>query len=374
MIVKRTSAALGRLLIAFGILALPLSALATKAEAASPKLNKVIEEAKKEGVLNIQWVGGQWEGGAGLREMVEAMNNRYGTNIKAQYTPGPTFSPMLQKLIQERQAGRPASSDIYLGTANHIATGTKAGTFRRLDWNSILERPAPPDANMDRVAPEGAAVAMASRIAGIPYNTNLVKAEDIPNSIEQVFKPKWKGQIAAHPGATGLYQFAVPDMLGYEYMKKYTERLARQIGGLLECGDIERIASGEFAMLVFDCGQDMTVRHMRRGAPVGHVVPREVARINIVYFAVPEHARHPNTGILLINFLHTEEGQKLQWKIGARDLHIYPEAQTRVPVQRVVAEKGKLALDTVQRELEIGHEKVSRIRDEFVKILKESGR
>jgi hypothetical protein len=44
------------------------------------------------------------------------------------------------------------------------------------------------------------------------------------------------------------------------------------------------------------------------------------------------------------------------------DLHIYPEANTRKPVQRVVDAPGKLALDTVERELSLGHEEVNRIR------------
>jgi hypothetical protein len=40
----------------------------------------------------------------------------------------------------------------------------------------------------------------------------------------------------------------------------------------------------------------------------------------------------------------------------------------------VVEARGKLALDSVERELALGHEEVNRIRDEFVKILKERGK
>lgn len=209
---------------------------------------------------------------------------------------------------------------------------------------------------------------------GITSNTNLVKGDDVPDSMEDVFKPKWKGRIASTPFATGLYQFAMQDMLGYEYMKKYTQRLARQIGGLISCNVVERVASGEFAMLVFDCGHDDAVRYKRRGAPVDSTPVKEIARINITYFGIPEHAQHPNTGILFSNFLNTEEGQKLQWKLAGHDLHIYPEAQTRKPVEKVIKARGKLVIDTVQREIELGHEGINKIRDEFIKILKEGGR
>lgn len=348
--------------------------LPAKSVARSPALEKVMEGAKKEGVLTIQWSAGRLGGDAGLRTLLESMNKRYGTNIKLQFTPGPDFPTMLNKLTQEKLSGQPASSDIFIGTANHISKGTENGMLKRLDWNEILERPAPADANIDRVAPKGAAIAIASRLVGIPYNTKLVREEDIPDSIEDVFKPKWKGKIASTPYATGLYQFAAPDMLGYEYMKAYTQRLARQIAGLMSCNEIERIGSGEFAMLVFDCGHDDALRYKRRGAPVDHVVPKEIARINITYFGVPEHARHPNAAILFTNFLHTEEGQKLEWKLAGHDLHIYPEAETRKPVMRVVSARGKLALDTVQRELELGHDFFNKVLAEFTKILKEGGR
>jgi iron(III) transport system substrate-binding protein len=342
--------------------------------AASPALERIIEGAKKEGTLTLQWSAGRLGGDAALKTMIEAMNKNYGTNVKLQFTPGPDFPTMLNKLTQEKAAGQRSSSDIFLGSSNHIAEGLENGMLKKMDWGSILERPAPADANFSRVATKGAGVAIASRVVGITYNSNLVKGDDIPNSMEDVFKSKWKGKIASTPFATGLYQFAAKDMLGYEYMKAYTQRLAKHIGGLFSCNVIERIASGEFAMLVFDCGHDDALRYQRRGAPVASLSPKEIARINIIYFGVPEHAQHPNAGALFTNFLHTQEGQNLQWKLAGHDLHIYPEAQTRKPVQKVVEARGKLAIDTVEREFALGHEDLNRIRDEFVKILKEGGR
>ena len=337
-------------------------------------LQKSIEEAKKEGTLKLQWLGGRLDGDAGLRPMVAALNKMYGTNLKLQYTPGPDFPTMLNKITQEKAAGVPSSTDINLMTSNHVAEGTKNGVMRKMDWGSILERPAPSDANVNRIAPEGTAVLIASRVVGITFNSNLVKGDDIPDAMEEVFKPKWKGKIAATPFATGLYQFAAKDMLGYEYMKNYTVRLAQHIGGLIACNAVDRVSSGEFAMMVFDCGHDDAYRYQKRGAPVGHVTPKEIARINLLYMGVPVHAEHPNAAALFINFMNTREGQALQWEHARHDLHIYPEANTRKPVQRVVDARGKLALDSVERELSLGHEEVNRIRDEFVKILKERGK
>jgi iron(III) transport system substrate-binding protein len=355
------------------VAALPFEKAAV-AQARSAALEKVTEGAKKEGVLKIQWLGGRLDGDAGLRPMVASMNKMYGTNLNLQYTPGPDFPTMLNKITQEKAAGVPSSTDINLMTSNHVAEGIKTSVLRKMDWAAILERPAPPDTNVNRIAPESAAVMIASRVVGITYNSNLVKGEDIPDSMEDVFKPKWKGKIASTPFATGLYQFAAKDMLGYEYMKKYTQRLAKQVGGLITCNAVDRIASGEFAMMVFDCGHDDALRYQKRGGPVGHAVPKEIARINLLYMGVPMHAEHPNAAALFINFMHTREGQVLQWEHARHDLHIYPEANTRKAVQRVVDARGKLALDTVEREFEVGHDFFNRVKDEFVKILKEGGR
>lgn len=345
-----------------------------EAQARSPALEKVIEGAKKEGVLKIQWLAGRLDGEAGMRPMIAAMNKRYGTNVKLQFTPGPDFPTMLNKISQEKTAGLPSSTDISLMAASHTAEGLKTGLLIKLDWGSILERPAPSDANVNRIAPEGVAVMIASRVIGITYNTNLVKGDDIPVSIEDVFKPKWKGKIVSTPFGVGLTQFAAKDLLGYEYMKNYTQRFARQVGGLTACSNVDRVSSGEFTMMAFDCGQDDTLRYQKRGAPLGHAIIKEVAATVQLHMGVPMHAQHPNAAILFINFMSTVEGQALQWDHARHDLHIYPEAHTRKALQKVAEAHGKFGIGTVERELMLGLEETNRIRVEFQKILKEGGR
>lgn len=346
----------------------------SQALAQSPALRKIVEGAKSEGSLKLQWLAGRLDGEAGLRPMIAAMNKKYGTNVKLQYTPGPDFPTMLNKITQEKAAGLPSSTDISLMAASHTAEGLKIGLLRKLDWGSILERAAPSDANINRVAPEGVAVMIASRVIGITYNTNLVKGEDTPVSMEDVFKPKWKGKIVSTPFGVGLTQFAAKDLLGYEYMKNYTQRLARHIGGLTACSNVDRVSSGEFAMMVFDCGQDDTLRYQKRGAPLGHATVKEVAATIQLHMGIPVHAQHPNAAALFINFMSTQEGQALQWEHARHDLHVYPEAHTRRPLQRVAEAHGKFGIGTVERELMLGLEETDRIRVEFQKILKDGGR
>jgi ABC-type Fe3+ transport system substrate-binding protein len=162
--------------------------------------------------------------------------------------------------------------------------------------------------------------------------------------------------------------------LGYEYMKNYTQRLASHIGGLTACSNVDRVSSGEFAMMVFDCGQDDTLRYQKRGAPLGHATVKEVAATIQLHMGVPVHAQHPNAAALFINFMSTQEGQALQWEHARHDLHIYAEAHTRRPLQKVAEAHGKFGIGTVERELMLGLVETDRIRVEFQKILKEGGR
>jgi hypothetical protein len=180
MVLRRTFSAAALFLFTLTGLTIFAPLQTVQAQPRSPSLEKVIEGAKKEGTLKIQWLAGRLDGEAGMRPMIAAMNKRYGTNIKLQFTPGPDFPTMLNKISQEKAAGLPSSTDISLMAASHTAEGLKIGLLRKLDWATMLERPAPSDANVNRIAPEGVAVMIASRVIGITYNTNMVKGDEIP--------------------------------------------------------------------------------------------------------------------------------------------------------------------------------------------------
>ena len=327
--------------------------LAGEADARSAALQKVIEGAKKEGVLKVLWTEGHFGGDVGIRAMIDAMNKKYGTNVELQFTQGRSFPANLGRLTQEYKAGLKSSADVFLGSGNHMIAGLKSGFLMKVDWKPLVERPDPPNPVLDRVNPQGVGMAIASRVVGIVYNTNLVKGADVPTSMEDVLKPKWKGQIATTPYVTGFYQFAAPDVFGEKYMTDYVKRLKPQIGGFIGCNSLDKVASGEFAMLIFDCGRDATLRYERRGAPLGHAVPKEIIRDNVIDLGVPANAEHPNVGKLFISFLQTKQGQELLWKYGAYDLEIYPGSHSYKLVQefRKKYPKAKFILSTAQRTL-----------------------
>ncbi len=352
MLPKQRFSALTHMLGAMGALFF-LSAFLLPGDAAarSAALEKVIEGAKKEGVLKLLWTEGHFGGDVGIGEMVREINKKYGTSIKLQFTQGRSFPGNLGRLTQEYKAKQKSSTDAFLGSGGHMSAGLSSGMLMKIDWNGLVERPAPANAVLDRVNPGGVGMAVASRVVGIVYNTKLVKGADIPKSIEDVLKPKWKGQVAVTPYITGFYQFSAPDLLGEKFMTSYVTRLKPSVGGFIGCNSLDKVASGQFAFLIFDCGRDATVRYQRRGAPLAHIVPKEIVRDNVINLGVPVNAENPNVGKLFINFVHTKQGQDLLWKHGAYDLEIYPESRSRKVVNkfRKANPKAIFILSTVQR-------------------------
>lgn len=333
-----------------GIIAMLFTAVAVETlhAASATSLAQLIEGAKKEGIIRGQWSQNSFGGAQGLTELVAGMNKKYGLNLKSQFTPGPDMQRLMLRLAQEAAAGQPASTDLYMGNSQAIFDGMKANVLKPTEWTGILPRKIPSESGFDPIAPQGVAIAFATTVVGILYNTDLVKGDDIPQSLEDVLKPKWKGKIASTPYAAGFRELAMPGLLGREYVIDYTKKLSRQIGGLLRCGEAERFTSGEFLMLVLTCGGNDVNVLQATGAPIAHTVVKEGTVLHIRYAGVPKHSQSPNAGALLAAYLHTPEAQALLWREDGLDLHLYPESKMKKDVEKVRAAGGKIALNTPQ--------------------------
>jgi ABC-type Fe3+ transport system substrate-binding protein len=340
--------------------------------AQASKLAEIINGARKEKVIRGQWSENSFGGSAGLGEIVAGMNKKWRLNLKGQFTPGPDMQRLMLRIAQEAAAGQPASTDVYLGNAQAMLAAMKANVLKSVDWKIVLDRKIPAEPRFDPIGPGGVYVAFATTVMGIQYNSKFVVGDDIPRGLEDVLHPKWKGKIASTPYAAGLREFAMPDLLGREYIVDFTKRLSKQIAGLIRCGEAERITSGEFLMLVMSCGGNDTVVLGRTGAPIGHMVLREGTVLHMRYGGVPRNSRSPNAGALLAAYLHTPEGQALLWKYDGMDLHLYPKSNMKKEVDRVRARGGKVMVNSPQW---LSSQKdYQKTQKELEKILREGGK
>jgi iron(III) transport system substrate-binding protein len=289
----------------------------------------VIEAARAEGVLNLVWSESSVGGSEGARRLVEGMNKLHGLDVKLQFTPGPPMAEIGAKIVQEHQAGRPATSDIFLGSDQYQAALIEAGALEAVDWTSW----APNIRDSRLLAPGSMAVEIDTRVPGIAYNSDRLQGNAVPTSLEDVLKPQYKGCVASTPYAASFDQLASPELWGEDRTIAYVTKLADQIAGLIRCGELERLLSGEFDMMVLACGHYDALRVKARGAPIGYVVPADAALKYHMYMAVPQNAAHPNAAKLFIDYLLSRAGQDIYYEFEFVDHDLVPGSKTAQDLQ-----------------------------------------
>src|SRR5262249_33557245 len=99
-----------------GAPAQPAAAAPAGATAPSGTLQTLTEGARHEGQLDLIWGESSIGGTAGVRRLADGFNRAYGLNVNVQFTLGPSMPEMAIKLLQEYNANRRASTDLFLAT------------------------------------------------------------------------------------------------------------------------------------------------------------------------------------------------------------------------------------------------------------------
>ncbi len=289
-----------------------LLAIVTKPVAVfSQSQSQLVEGARKEGSLVLSWGTGTMGGIEGVRAMEKAFNKTYGLHLQFNYTPGPAMPQMASRIIQEAKAGQPATSDLFVGSENHVARMS----LKKVDWTKTF-----PHITREMTDWEDRVLIVVSRTPGFTYNTNLVSPNEVPQKVEDVLNPKLKGKIASTPYAASFDRLAL--IWGEEKTTSLLRTLAKHVAGLLRCGEEERIANGEFAMLVFNCDLAPATEMREKGAPVNGKVFKDAGILSYWYLAVPSNSTHPNAATLLTAFLLAKEGQDILWKTERTSSHL----------------------------------------------------
>jgi iron(III) transport system substrate-binding protein len=205
-----------------------------------------------------------------------------------------------------------------------------------------------------------------TRTPGFSYNTKLVGAKEVPQKLEDTLLPKWKGKIASTPYAASFDRLAM--IWGEEKTTAFLNKFVKQVAGLIRCGEDERIASGEFAMLVFNCDLAAPQEAKEKGGPVDGQVFKDAGILSYWYVTVPANARNPNAATLLAAFLLGKDGQDILYKFDRSSSHLVKGT----PMQKFVAEQEKRGVKfTAYSVAEVvkNAEEHSRIRQKFQKIL-----
>ena len=317
---------------------------AQTAAAQGDTLQGLIDAARQEGQLNLVWAPGLLGDSENIRRLADGFNKHYGLNLNIQYTPGPPMTELTPRLIQEYQVNRRASTDVFVGYDSTTVQLIQADALASSDWTSW----APNVRDPRLVAPQGMAVTFQTAIPGITYNTSRLTGDAVPRSLAALLRPEYKGRIASTPYGASFDRLATPEMWGEPRAMEYVSRLSDQLAGLIRCNELERIASGEFDALVFNCSQSNTLSMKARGMPVDFVIPSDAALVVYIYLAVPKTAPNPPAAKLWINYILGREAQDLLFDSEFTDSHLVDGSKTAKDIDQLERTGVKFTVSNVE--------------------------
>ncbi|HEY1502675.1 MAG TPA: extracellular solute-binding protein [Stellaceae bacterium] len=312
-----------------------LAAMSAQAQTPLPELAKIIAAAEQEGKVTFRATNTTFAGPIGARVATDGINRMFGTHLTVDWVPGPAYGPLAAILYQELQAGQPASTDVYVGTAAQVSPNLEKGLFRQVDWPQLMPERIPAAI----VEGDGRALRYSGALPGVLYNVKAATwAPGIANAAD-LLKPELRGQFYTTPFLGGFDVLLATDVWGVAKTTEYVTKLSGQIAGLAGCEATDRIASGELPALAIDCSGSGPNRQQYRGKNVlGNQVIADMAQLRYGYLAIPVHAPHPNAAILYTLYALSAEGQeKLAWELIGDDLADLPTAHMHEQAEAIRA-------------------------------------
>ncbi len=270
---------------------------------------KIIEQAKKEGVVSIytSMTLKDWE------EIAQAFEKKYGIKTKV-WRAG--AHKIVQRATIEAKAERYDVDVIEtLGPDIEKAYREKLlAEFYSPEIKNIPPQALPKHRHyvMDRF-----------NLFVMGYNTGQVKPEEVPQSYEDLLKPKWRNKLGMERTDVDWFASVVKGM-GEEKGLNFFKKLAAQKPKMLEGHTLvaQVTASGEVTIALNAFSQGVEQLKKKGATTEWKTLPPVIAGANGL--GVAKNAPHPYAALLLADFLLSKEGQELL------------RANDRVPTNRLV--------------------------------------
>ena len=317
-----------------------------KGKGGNEAITELYNAAKKEGTVII-W--GPTD--AIIYQRMQAYLEKQYPGIKIQHFES-IPEPLVQRIIAESQAGKPAAVDI-------IQSGSLRALRPLIDRDMLATFPGwEKDFGLDAVYANQRFVGAYNLTLPIAYNTKSVTAQQAPKSWEELAEPKWKGRKIIIEAR--LVPFA---MLGTEWGKGKAAELVKKIltqqplvvqGGTTVAN---ALAGGQVSIAVGTYAYTIE-RLKKQGAAVDWVA---VSPLPVLTSAegVLKTAPHPNAARFFAGWMGTPEGQNIRYATQGQAMEVGKNAIGNV-AERIRSEKPSVILETdktfasileIQREL-----------------------
>jgi ABC-type Fe3+ transport system substrate-binding protein len=286
-----------------------------------PDRQAILEEgAKREGAL--LWYTTLIVNQA-VRPIVEAFNQKY-PYVKVDHYRADS-GDLVQRFTNEYQARR-YEVDLIDGT-------TSPPMVKAAGWLEKYDSPYLAPYPKEMREPEGywGTSNLYFMTAGI--NTRLVPKEEAPKTYEDLLNPRWRGQMgwSTSVGAGGpTFVGNILQTMGQERGMAYLEQLSKQ--GIRNIGAsgravLDQAIAGEFpvALQIFN---HHTVISAQQGAP-SDWIPLEPVPALLQVVGLAKNAPHPHAAMLFLDFLFSEDGQRVLQQVDYLPAH--PNVPAKVP-------------------------------------------
>jgi iron(III) transport system substrate-binding protein len=261
---------------------------------------------------------------------------------------------VVQRFEQERQADQVRCSALLLAIPVLVAQWSKQGVLTPYDSPEFAHYP-------EEFVIAGYGAPTSGEPMCIAYNTEMVSAEEAPQTWDDLLDPKWKGKLAltdAASASSALHWFAaIQDVYGREFMEKLAQQdVLVRTGG----ADVANtLVSGERPVAAA-ITQSHASRAIGKGGALRIVVPEAGAPMITTVICIPAQAPDPETGKQFVDFILSEDVQvmlqddffspslrkgipPIKLDTGARPLEeIKPLASSQADLDRFMGERAAL--------------------------------
>jgi iron(III) transport system substrate-binding protein len=246
-----------------------------------------------------------------IKRINDAFKAKYGLDAEANRF---SSSELRQRYSSEAQSGK-ITADFILNAGSDSAVYAKDGVAK--GWMEPLAESKLP-AIQSGVYPaefvhDGHAVVVQIQPWSIGINKNRLQPADYPKTWTDLHGPKFKGQILmADPKASSAY-LDLWDVLYRQYGDSFFQNLKANNPKFYASGvpATAALGAGEGAVAVPQ-SPSAVLALTDQGAPVDIIIPDLTVGVEIqASMTAAGKAAHPNAAKLMVNFMLTEEGQKL---------------------------------------------------------------
>lgn len=193
-----------------------LAAGGASAQVDMPKgVAAVLDSAASEGVVSL-FVSTDARTAEDEARLEEAIAADLGIKIDIRLVSGAPDPVYIQQLVQQHNAGVNPPIDLIVTVPTLLALLDNAGAVAAVDWKAF-------EVLAEEVADEVHGLFVAEFARPVIYNTNLLTADQVPSSIEELLDEKWTGKIVSSALPDVFSPWAIG--LGEEGILKFVETL-----------------------------------------------------------------------------------------------------------------------------------------------------